>query len=325
VNPAAVLVYWPIVAVWAAVLGTVIYFYIRNPRAFGTTRLLLAVLAIDTIGNIVENIYFGVYFGAQYGYFPPVTLSVLGRPILLLVPKLLNLASASLVLTILLLRWLPAAVRERQTAERTAEVLREIATRDGMTGLFNRDQFLTLGEAEWARSRRYGRPLSMLMLDIDQFKSVNDQHGHDVGDRVITQIAKICRDCTREVDIAARLGGEEFAILMPETELSDARLLAERLRKTVCGSKILVDHTQLQITVSIGVGQAVDLDNFSALIKATDRGLYDAKRSGRNRVCYLRRDLNVRPTIDTVIPCSSHPAAGLAGLTGDALTAQSGR
>jgi diguanylate cyclase (GGDEF)-like protein len=297
-----VLVYWPIVAVWVAVLGTVILFYIRNPRVFGATRLLLAVLAIDTIGNIVENMNFGLYFGARYGYFLPATLGIFGQPTLLLVSKALNLASGCLVLTILLLRWLPAAVRERQTAERTAEVLREIATHDGMTGLFNRGQFLTLGEAEWARSRRYGRPLSMLMFDIDRFKSVNDRHGHDVGDLVITQIAKICRDCTRKVDIAARLGGEEFAVLMPETKLSDARLLAERLRKTVSGSKILLDHTQLHVTVSVGVSQAVDLDNFSALIKATDRALYDAKRSGRNRVCYFGRNLNLRVAANTEIP-----------------------
>jgi diguanylate cyclase (GGDEF)-like protein len=302
VNSVAVLVYWPIVAVWVAVLGTVIYFYIRNPRAFGTTRLLLAVLAIDTIGNIVENIYFGVYFGAQHGFFPSAAVGLLGWPIVLFVPKLLNLASGCLILTILLLRWLPAAVQERQTAERTAEVLREIAIRDGMTGLFNRAQFLTLGEIELARSRRIGRPLSMLMLDIDLFKSVNDQYGHDVGDRVITQVAKICRDSTRNVDIAGRLGGEEFAVLMPETEISDARLLAERLRKTVCASNIIVDNAQLHVTVSVGVGQAVDLDNFTALIKATDRALYNAKRSGRNRVCYFGRDLNLRAAADTGIP-----------------------
>lgn len=113
----AALIYWAIVGLWLAVLATVVVAYLRNPRAFGATRLLLAVVAIDTVRNIVENLYFGLYFGAQYGLFPGAIVGVLGNPNLLIIPKLMNVAAACLVLGLLLLRWLPAALRERAVAD----------------------------------------------------------------------------------------------------------------------------------------------------------------------------------------------------------------
>lgn len=113
----AAIVYWAIVALWLAVLATVILAYIRNPRLFGATRLLLAVVAIDTVRNIVENFYFGLYFGAQYGLFPGAIVGVLGNPNLLIIPKLINVAAACVVLGLLLLRWLPTASRERADAD----------------------------------------------------------------------------------------------------------------------------------------------------------------------------------------------------------------
>lgn len=112
-NLAAALIYWAIVALWLAVLGTVIVSYIQNPRTFGATRLLLSVVAIDTIRNIIENLYFGLYFGAQYGLFPGAIVGVLGNPNLLIIPKLINVAAACVVLGLLLLRWLPTALQER--------------------------------------------------------------------------------------------------------------------------------------------------------------------------------------------------------------------
>lgn len=115
-NLAAALIYWLIVALWLAVLGTVAVSYIRNPRTFGATRLLLAVVAIDTARNVIENLYFGLYFGAQYGLFPGAIVGVLGNPNLLIIPKLINVAAACVVLGLLLLRWLPTALRERADA-----------------------------------------------------------------------------------------------------------------------------------------------------------------------------------------------------------------
>src|SRR5665213_536878 len=113
----ASLIYWAIVALWLAVLATVVASYLRNPRAFGGTRLLLAVLAIDTIRNIVENVYFGLYFGAQYGLFPGAIVGVLGSPQLLIIPKVSNVGAACVVLGLLLRRWLPMALRERADAD----------------------------------------------------------------------------------------------------------------------------------------------------------------------------------------------------------------
>lgn len=114
---AAALIYWVIIALWLAVLATVAVSYWRNPRTFGATRLLLAVLAIDTGRNLIENFYFGLYFGAQYGIFPAGIVGVLGNPNLLIIPKLINVAAACLVLGLLLLRWLPQALRERADAD----------------------------------------------------------------------------------------------------------------------------------------------------------------------------------------------------------------
>ncbi|HXZ16583.1 MAG TPA: GGDEF domain-containing protein [Roseiarcus sp.] len=281
----AALVYWPIVTIWLVVLSTIVFFYIRDPRAFGTTRLLLAVLSIDTVRNIIENIYFGLYFGGQYGFFSQTMVTVLGRPDLFILPKLLNVLSGCTVLTLLLWVWLPGAVRERQKAEQTADSLREKATHDALTGLFNRGQFLALGEAEWARARRYRRPISMLMLDIDLFKSINDTHGHDIGDRVIEQIAAIFLDRVRGTDIAGRLGGEEFGILLPETPPDAAVILAERLRLAVHDVRVAAQGKLVRVSVSIGVAGPDGLENFAALVKATDTALYEAKRSGRDRVC----------------------------------------
>lgn len=119
-------IYWAIVAVWFAILGTMLVFYIRDPRAFGATKLLLSVLAIDAARNIVENFYFGIYFGAQYGFFPRELVRLLGNPNLLILPKLVNVIAALLVLSLLLLRWLPTASKERMNAERE---LREAESR----------------------------------------------------------------------------------------------------------------------------------------------------------------------------------------------------
>jgi diguanylate cyclase (GGDEF)-like protein/PAS domain S-box-containing protein len=116
-SMAAALVYWIITSIWLAVLATVTIAFFKNGRTFGTSRLLLIVVAIDTCRNIIENIYFGLYFGAQYGIFPQVIVSVLGQPTLLIVPKLINVAAASVVLGLLLLRWLPLAQKERTRAE----------------------------------------------------------------------------------------------------------------------------------------------------------------------------------------------------------------
>lgn len=274
----AAALYWIIVAIWLGVLLCTLYFSRGKTLIFGSARILLAVVAIDTIRDIIENIYFGMYFGSQYGFFDKGVASVLGQPVLLMLPKIANIVAGCMVLFILMLQWLPRAAKERTT-------LGNLATVDGMTGLLNRQRFLDLAEKEFERSRRYDRPLSMMMIDIDFFKLVNDRRGHDVGDTVIVGIAKICLDMSREVDIIARLGGEEFAILLPETNQTDACIFAERLRAAAEKSQFPVQGEDEAVTVSIGVAERKAEHDLPALMKAADMGLYEAKRNGRNRLC----------------------------------------
>jgi diguanylate cyclase (GGDEF)-like protein len=312
-NVAAALVYWVVVAIWLVVLATVVFFYLRNPRGFGTTRLLLAVLTVDTFRNIVENIYFGLYFGGRYGLFDERLVDILGHPVLILVPKLLNVAAGCLVLSILLLRWFPAAVRERGDAERYSDALSVLATTDGMTGLFNRRHFLALAETEWNRFQRYGQPLSMLLLDIDMFKTINDRYGHDAGDRMIIEIAALCRAHSRASDIIGRLGGEEFCLLLPETRLDSACDAAERLRESVARLKLTERDEAVTATVSIGVAEASGGDTLSILLKQADEALYEAKRTGRNRVCLFASSGLHRSHGDRGV--AAVPIAASAGLT----------
>jgi diguanylate cyclase (GGDEF)-like protein len=280
------LIYWVVVLVWMAVLTTVAIHYIRNPRIFGTTRLLLLVIAIDTFRNLVESIYFGLFFGSQYGLFPTAIMQVLGNPSLLVLPKLFNILSGCLVLGLLLMRWLPQAVSERGRSDQLTADLEILATTDGLTSLLNRRHFESLARAEWARFQRYGRPLSLLVLDIDKFKSVNDRFGHDTGDLVIKAVAHICKSTKRQPDVLARIGGEEFAMLLPETDEDAAGIAAERLRTSVQEHPLtLPDGATLQVTISIGLaGAALSMASFEVLLKRADEALYEAKRTGRNKV-----------------------------------------
>ncbi|UZP65958.1 sensor domain-containing diguanylate cyclase [Desulfovibrio mangrovi] len=164
--------------------------------------------------------------------------------------------------------------------------LREMATTDSLTGLANRRHFMQSAEHELHRANRYHRPISMLMVDADHFKKVNDTYGHDVGDIVLTALARDLRQSARRQDIVARLGGEEFALLLPETPHDKAMEMAERLRERIADNQISTGTENLSITVSIGVATYTgDGDSISRLIKRADDGLYEAKQSGRNKVC----------------------------------------
>jgi diguanylate cyclase (GGDEF)-like protein len=282
---AAALIYWVIILIWLTVLAALAIFYIRNPRVFGTTRLLLAVVAIDTLRNIAENIYFGLYFGSQYGLFPSTIITVLANPYLLILPKLLNVAAGCVVLGLLLMRWLPAAVMEHEASEQQADDLKTLAAIDGLTGLYNRRHFEILSVAEWARFQRYLRPLSVLIIDVDHFKAINDRFGHDVGDGALKIVSNVCNSVKRDSDISARIGGEEFALLLPETNEAAALIVAERLRDMVRECSPTIHNQKLKLRVSIGIATATpNISGMAALMKRADDALYEAKRSGRDRV-----------------------------------------
>ena len=167
---------------------------------------------------------------------------------------------------------------------RNAQEMERLATTDGMTGIYNRRHFFTLADHEWARARRYGRPLAFLMIDIDHFKSINDKFGHSVGDDVIVRLAKLARELKRDSDVLARIGGEEFALLLPETDLKQAEVVAERLRSEVASAPFVASQN-LATTISVGCACAsLEMADIADLMKAADVALYEAKQVGRNRV-----------------------------------------
>ena len=286
-NTLAAVVYWIIVVLWLSILATVFYFYVTNRRSFGTTRLLLMVLALDASRNIIENTYFGLCFGSKYGVLPAALARHLGNPHYLILPKLLNIVAGCVVLCLLLWRWLPAAIRERTDAERQAEFLHQKAITDSMTGLLNRAQFLALAHAEWERFSRYKAEFSLLIIDIDYFKAVNDRYGHQMGDQVIIMVAKLCSANKRGSDIIGRLGGEEFGMLLLETPEADAVQFAEGLRDLIAKAIVTMQDGCISMTASIGVSGSARARSVSHMFKHSDMALYEAKRTGRNRVCYF--------------------------------------
>jgi diguanylate cyclase (GGDEF)-like protein len=172
-----------------------------------------------------------------------------------------------------------------------AEALERLACSDGLTGLNNRRHFLVLANNEWARFQRYKRPLALLMTDIDKFKSVNDTYGHDVGDEVIKAVAGVLQSAKRTTDIVGRLGGEEFAMVLPEATLDNAVLAAERFRQLVANRVISAGDQRVPVTISLGVASADEqTSGIEEMLKQSDLALYEAKHTGRNRVCRFSRD-----------------------------------
>jgi diguanylate cyclase (GGDEF)-like protein len=169
--------------------------------------------------------------------------------------------------------------------------LRESAERDPLTRLPNRRAFEQTFKAETTRFERYARPLSMLMLDLDHFKAVNDSFGHEAGDEVLRRIARTIENCIRDVDTAARLGGEEFVVLMPETAVDAAVEAAERIRAAIAAAPVEWRGTTISVRVSIGVSGAPErVAAPDSLIGSADGALYQAKATGRNRVVLAERE-----------------------------------
>ena len=177
--------------------------------------------------------------------------------------------------------WIFLDISQRKAAERK---LIEMANIDALTGVFNRRHFMEVGQRELSIRRRHQRPLTALMLDLDHFKNINDAFGHAMGDRALEHFATTCRNGMRTEDIIGRLGGEEFAIILPDTRIEEARMVAERIRLAVQTAQP-EDGTEIPaMTVSIGMTAASRDDDMDALLKRADAALYEAKAKGRNRV-----------------------------------------
>jgi diguanylate cyclase (GGDEF)-like protein len=161
----------------------------------------------------------------------------------------------------------------------------QLATTDHLTGLYNRRGFLDLARHELERCWRFHRPLCVLMADIDHFKQVNDTHGHIAGDAVLTQLAQTMLSALREVDVVCRYGGEEFCIILPESDPHGAYQVAERLRQSVQNTIYIYRDIRISITISIGMSTLLGLNQtIDDLIEQADSALMVSKQAGRNRV-----------------------------------------
>ncbi len=175
--------------------------------------------------------------------------------------------------------------RQKEELVRREVLLKEQAERDGLTGLYNHRYFLDAIEKEFSRARRYRRPLSLIMIDLDGFKMINDTCGHPAGDQVLQKVSHLILQTVRFVDIVARYGGDEFSILVPETGLKDASKLAERIVREIHQNPFLFENRVFPLAASAGVAcYRPDQRWTGTLLKEADQALYEAKKRGRNRV-----------------------------------------
>jgi diguanylate cyclase (GGDEF)-like protein/PAS domain S-box-containing protein len=184
--------------------------------------------------------------------------------------------------------WLQAFASHAALAIENARLFERLemqAITDNLTGLYNQRYFEEVAAKEIQRSIRYKKPLSLIMMDIDHFKSVNDQFGHRAGDQVLQLIAKTCKNVLRKMDVISRYGGEEFTVLLPETDLGAALLVADRLRESIASTPLVLTEGKIRVTCSMGVADyqscPFDMKEFN---NCADKALYEAKRAGRNTV-----------------------------------------
>jgi two-component system, cell cycle response regulator len=183
------------------------------------------------------------------------------------------------------------ALQDRIIAKRRE--LEALSVTDDLTGLLNHRALQHRLKDEFARAQRYNEPLSVLMLDVDQFKEVNDTHGHLFGDRVLVEVAGILRRCVREIDVCARYGGDEFMVVLPQTHFSGSLTVADRIWRTTGGTDLAEGGASVRVTVSIGISffPNKNVSSVEQLVGYADQALYQAKNEGRNRIC-LHQHLN---------------------------------
>lgn len=257
-------------ALWVAFASVLIYSLlmvllgiVSLRRGQTAARYFLAATLFGMLGTALTDL-------SVWGLIPFTTLTYRAVDIgILLEATLLALALAY-------------QMRQHQRARRQAETLARI---DPLTGLLNRRAFLEQGNALWGQAIRHELPLTLIMLDLDHFKNINDQHGHDMGDNSLIATAQLLTQQCRTGDILARWGGEEFLLLLPQTTLQDALVLAERLRQAIAALALEDAHGKIALSASFGVIAREQQAQLEQLINAVDEHLYQAKQNGRNRVC----------------------------------------
>jgi two-component system cell cycle response regulator len=179
---------------------------------------------------------------------------------------------------------LKARVRAVLRTKHLQDLLIEQARIDPLTELPNRRAFCERLEQEWTRAERYGKALSLIMADIDHFKSLNDAYGHQVGDEALQEVARKIKESCRAVDLPARYGGEEFVIIVPDTPADGAGRLAERCRRAIEGISIQIGRSAIGLTASFGIADTACAHSAESMIRKADEAMYRAKAAGRNRV-----------------------------------------
>ena len=167
--------------------------------------------------------------------------------------------------------------------------LSELVSTDALTGLFNFRHFKTVLQAEMDRSKRSGIPTSLVLVDLDHFKAVNDTYGHEIGNQALQHLAEILRSEVRTTDIVCRYGGEEFAMIFPETHLNLAVKVADRIREQIAANPVPLEDGEINLTASMGASvymktSVLDIEDF---VDSVDKYLYEAKQSGRNCICHI--------------------------------------
>lgn len=186
-------------------------------------------------------------------------------------------------------KYYAAVLRDISKSRKTEEELLRLASTDPLTGAFNRREFTAIAEREALRANRYHHALSVLMLDIDHFKRLNDTYGHSAGDKALQRFTMICTNALRNVDVFGRWGGEEFVALLPETDIQGATVIAERLRKLTADNLLTYNDHKINFTVSIGIAEFKDGEtSIDAVLGRADNAVYDAKKAGRDRISVFR-------------------------------------
>ncbi len=192
-------------------------------------------------------------------------------------------------------------VRGRRELEAANKELAYLAAVDPLTKCFNRRYFMNTAESEIARMKRHGTNLTVAMLDIDRFKSINDRFGHEVGDLALSNVAEICEHTLRREDTLGRLGGEEFGIILPATAQEGAMEVLNRLKTLISHQVSMLDGETVSLTVSVGLTDVCDQDaSIDDALRRADKALYTAKKLGRNRIVF-------EPSVPAALPPSSFP------------------
>jgi diguanylate cyclase (GGDEF)-like protein len=256
---------------WIAMVGGAVVGYVLFPR-------WLALAGAGWYGLLVIGL--AAVLGAHAwtpldGFAPASAYAELDRG------SVLRSAAAAVALSALtfsVIAWVVDRWRDREAR------YQRLASTDALTGLTNRRVFLEQATRELARSRRYGSPLALILVDLDHFKLVNDRHGHLAGDDVLIHAARTLAGELRDVDVIARHGGEEFAILLPETDAAGAAGVAERSRRRLAETSVAIDGVAVRVTASMGVASGVGAGTLDELLRRADAALYRAKDAGRDRV-----------------------------------------